>query len=100
MIIGPDHIQVGNDGVFHSSPEYMQMLVAKAVSRIVNICVVDRSAGCADEVSRDIGKTGVGGKRTAGGRKLNVFVSGIQLDWSVAVFAKQHHARIIGERSS
>ena len=33
MIISADHIYVGNDRVFHSSPEYMQCFVAGVESR-------------------------------------------------------------------
>src|ERR1700738_1153424 len=99
MIISANHVQIVSDGVFHSSPEYMEQLVAGAESRVVNVRVVDRSAAGADEVSRDITKTSPGGKRIAGGRILNEFVSGKQLERAVAVFANQHHARIIGERS-
>src|SRR6266516_3277593 len=77
----------------------MQCPVASIESRVVNVCVVDRSAASADEVSRDIVKTRTGGERIAGGRISNVFVSSKQLNRPVAVFGKQHHARIIGERS-
>src|SRR5216683_7802708 len=77
----------------------MQCLVAGVESRVVNVRIVDRSAAGADEVSRDITKTGSGGKRIAGGRISNEFVTSKQLERPVAVFADQHHARIIGERS-
>ena len=82
------------------SPEYMEELVAGVESRAVNVRVIDRSAAGAYEIPRDIIKTGTGGERIAGGRVSNVFVSSEQLNRPVAVFGKQHHARIIGERSS
>src|SRR6202048_165442 len=77
----------------------MEQLVAGVETRVVNVRVVDGSAAGADEVSRDITKTSTGGKRIAGGRISNEFVSSKQLERPVAVFANQHHARIIGERS-
>src|ERR1700694_5420946 len=77
----------------------MEQLVAGVESRVVDVRVVDRSAGGADEVSRDITKASTGGKRIAGGRISNEFVSSKQLDRPVAVFANQHHAAIIGQRS-
>src|SRR5258708_5065535 len=98
MIISADQIQIVSDGVFHSRPEYMEQLVAGVESRAVDVGVVERSAAGADEVSRDIIKASTGGKRIAGGRVSNEFVSGKQLKRPPAVFANQHHARIISQR--
>ena len=99
MIIRADHIYFVRDCVFHSGPEYMEQLVAGAKSRVVDVRVVDRGTAGADEISRDITKTSPGGKSITGRRISNEFVSSKQLEWPVAVFASQHHARIIGERS-
>src|ERR1700716_2345400 len=77
----------------------MEQLVAGVESRVVNVGVVERCAAGADEIPRDIIKTGTGGERIAGRRISNEFVSSKQLDRPVTVFANQHHARIIGERS-
>src|ERR1700726_5029622 len=100
VVIGADHIQIVSDGVFHSGPEHMEQLVAGVESRVSDVGAIDRIAGGAEEVSRDISKARARSKTIAGGRILNEFVSGKQLEWPVAVFSNQHHARIVGERSS
>jgi hypothetical protein len=100
MVIGADHIQIVSDGVFHAGPEHMEQLVAGVESGVRDIRAIDRIAGGAQEISRDISKAGTGGKTIAGGRILNEFVSSKQLERPIAVFSNQHHARIVGERSS
>src|SRR6202043_1194557 len=74
VVIGADHIQIVSDGIFHAGPEYVKQLVAGVESRVSDVRAIDRSAGGADEVSRDITKASTGGKTIAGRRISNEFV--------------------------
>ena len=67
MVVSSNHIEVGDDGVFHPSPEHIEWLGTCVEGSVVYVCVVDRSAASADEVSRDIIKAGTRGERIAGG---------------------------------
>src|SRR6202043_3705878 len=77
-----------------------EQLAAGVESRVSDVGAIDRIAGGAEEVSRDISKARARSKTIAGGRISNEFVSSKQLEWPVAVFSNQHHARIVGERRS
>ena len=96
MVIGADHIQFVGYGVFRTGPHDLENLVTKTVhaeGRIVDVRVVERVAALANEVSRDIGKSGL---RIAGRGISNVFVTGVQLQrscWCIWPQASRRYCR-------
>src|ERR1700733_343397 len=108
MIISPDDIQIVGDGVFRSRPYDLQNLViangARDATRreryvvdggaAIGTSATGRKSG--NEISRNIRK---GGLRVTGWCELNPFVAAIEIQGSVGIFGKRHHAGIVGDRS-
>src|SRR5262249_58275514 len=97
MIISADRIQRVGDGVLCPGPEYLQNLVMSVKGGVDDIRVVDGGTAKAESISCNISKSGLA---IAGRRKLNPFVATIQCKWPVGLCREQHHAGIIGDRSS
>src|SRR5712672_2679848 len=98
VIIAGHCVQVLRNSISHTGPHDLQDLVTKtvdAVSRIADICVVERSTAIANKVSPDVSK---GGLRITGRRKANPLVTGVQLQRPNGVFGKQHYAAIVRDR--